>query len=209
MDMLVRGLLDPNSMPLHDSAHGIQGNFQEGLHYDAPPIGAHGPDRSGGQIQRGQIQRGQIQRRGNLVIVVEDHIGLSSQVGSICNYLGLNVEAVASFTDLGAMLDERRPLAVIASFELQHQDGAHVMKAVAVHDRDLPLLMLTGGNPIYLGAAEAMREVLRLTAVNLPEDETSFGQMVEFLARAGQRNRRRRLGPVAEVPVGEVDESLS
>jgi DNA-binding NtrC family response regulator len=201
--MSVRGLLDPTLIPGRDSGAGIQPHFQEGFQdgpqYGMPPIGENKLDRPSGQASR----------RGNLVIVMEDQIGLSGPVGSICNYLGLNVEVVASYADLGVILDDRRPLAVVASFESEHQDGGHILKSVALHDRDLPVLMVTGGNAIYLGAAEALCEVLHLTTVTLPQGEATFGEMVEFLARAGQRNRRRRLGPAQEVPMQEIEESFT
>ena len=200
MDMLVRDLLDPTVLLLRKATEAAplhaEANDQTDLLNITPIGGVDSVARSGGTVLR----------RGNLVMVVEDRIGLSSQVGAICNYIGLNVEAVASVADLGVLLDERRPLALIASFESEHQDGGHVMKSVAMHDRGLPLMMVTGGNPIYMGAAEAMQEVFKLAAVTLPPEDVTFGQMVEFLARASQRNRRRRLGPT---PDAETEESCN
>ncbi len=145
----------------------------------------------------------QAARRANLVLVVEDAPSLSSQVSAICGYVGLNVEPVASVQDLGLLLDERRPLAVIAPFETEHQDGGHMLKCVAAHDRDLPVMLLTGRNPIYQGAAEAMQEILALNNVIIPDGEPTLGQMVEFLARASQRNRRRRLALVPDTDAAE------
>jgi len=131
-------------------------------------------------------------RRNNLVLVVEDQPSVSAAVGAICAYVGLTVEAISAENDLGLLLDERRPLAVIAPFESDYQDGAHVLKAVATHDRELAVMILTGRNPAWLGAAEAMRETLQLSQASLPNGEPSLGQMVEFLAQAAHRNRRRR-----------------
>jgi len=134
----------------------------------------------------------QAARRANLVLVVDDEPAVAASVGAICAYVGLAVEAVSAAADLGMMLDDRRPLAVIAPFESDYQDGAHILKAVATHDRDLPVMILTGRNPAWLGAAEAMQEILQLPNATLPHGEPSLGQMVEFLANAAQRNRRRR-----------------
>jgi hypothetical protein len=151
-----------------------------------------GQDNIGPDIAAQDIPGRPVTRRGNVVMVLEDGPGLSGQVGAICGYVGLSVEAVSSVVDLGMLLDERRPLALIAPFETDHQDGGHILKSVAMHDRDLPVMLLTGRNPIYLGAAEAMQEILKLNAVCLPQGEPTLGEMVEFLARAAQRNRRRR-----------------
>jgi len=134
-------------------------------------------------------------RRANLVLVVEDDPAVSASVAAICAYVGLAVEPVSASIDLALMLDDRRPLAVIAPFESDYQDGAHVLKAVATHDRDLPVMILTGRNPAYLGAAEAMQDILHLTNAILPNGEPSLGQMVEFLAQAAHRNRRQRQMP--------------
>jgi len=150
------------------------------------------PDQTGQDNAAQELPGRPVTRRGNVVMVVEGAPGLSGQVNAICGYVGLNVEAVPSIADLGMLLDERRPLALIAPFETDHQDGGHILKSVATHDRDLPVMLLTGRNPIYLGAAEAMQEILKLSAVSLPQGEPTLGQMVEFLARASQRNRRRR-----------------
>jgi DNA-binding NtrC family response regulator len=136
-------------------------------------------------------------KRGNLVLLVEDQPDLAAHVGPICDYVGLDVEVLSSSADLGLALDDRRPTAVVASFEMLHQDGGHILKAVAVHDRNLPVMLLTGRNVMYQGAAEALVEVLNLTAVTLPVDQPTFGECVEFLARAAQGNRRRRASQIS------------
>jgi len=137
-------------------------------------------------------------KRDFLVLVVEDMPELSERVAPIAEYVGLNVEVLPSIEDIGLVLDEQRPMAVIAPFETLHQDGGDILRAVAVHDRNLPVMLLTGRDPAYQGAAEALVEVFNLTATLLPWGEPSFGEMVEFLAAAAQGGRRRRLGGLAE-----------
>ena len=138
-------------------------------------------------------------KRGHLVLVVEDQPELSERVGPIADYVGLGVEVLPSLGDIGLALDEQRPMAVIAPFEMLYQDGGDILRTVAVHDRNLPVMLLVGRNPVYQGAAEALVELFNLTAASLPWGEPGFGDMVEFLARAAQNGRRRRLGGLAGI----------
>lgn len=130
--------------------------------------------------------------RANVVVVVEDTPGLSRQMAAICDFMGLTVAPISSAADLGMILDERRPVAVVAAFETEHQDGCHILKTVALHDRDLSVMLLTNHNASHLGATDAVEEIFQLTAVSKPIGEPNLGELVEFLARASQRGRRRR-----------------
>lgn len=132
-------------------------------------------------------------RRSNLLVVIEDTPSLSLQLGAICDFLGIGIHAVSSAQDLGLLLDERRPLAVIAEFEGEYQDGGHVLKTVAVHDSDLPVMVLLNRNAAFQGATEALVDILQLTAVQTPLGEPEMGEFVDFLARAGQHARCRRM----------------
>jgi len=130
--------------------------------------------------------------RASVVVVVEDTPDLSHQMAAICDFMGLTVVPIGSAADLGMILDERRPLAVVAAFETEHQDGCHILKTVALHDRELSVMLLTNHNASHLGATEAVEEIFQLTAVSKPIGEPNLGELVEFLARASQRGRRRR-----------------
>jgi len=133
-----------------------------------------------------------VPHRANVVLVVEDTPDLSCQMAAICDFMGLTVLPVGSAADLGMVLDDRRPLAVVAAFETEHQDGCHILKTVALHDRELSVMLLTNHNASHLGATEAVEEIFQLTMVSKPVGEPNLGELVEFLARASQRGRRRR-----------------
>ena len=128
-----------------------------------------------------------------LVVVVEDGIGLSRSFRMICECLGIAVERMASQDDLGLLLRNRRPMAVIAEMDAMGQDGCHVLTTIAAHDRSLPALLMTGPDPDPArcggrggGAVGAffgreMAATVRRRA------------MVDFLFRAGRKRRCIRL----------------
>ena len=132
-------------------------------------------------------------RRSNLLVVIEDEPSLSHQLGPICDFLGIGIQAIPSAEHLGLVLDEYRPLAVIAPFESVYQDGGHVLKSVAIHDATLPVMILTDRNATYIGAVDAMVGLLNLTSVQTPNGDPGMGELVDFLARAGQHARCRRI----------------
>jgi hypothetical protein len=91
-------------------------------------------------IGAGEVREG----REALVVVVEDGVSLSESFRMICECLGITLERIASLDDLGPVLRNRRPMAVVAAMDAMGQDGCHVLMTVAAHDRSLPVLLMTG-----------------------------------------------------------------
>jgi DNA-binding NtrC family response regulator len=131
-----------------------------------------------------------------IIVVVEDDGCLSETIREICDFLEVTVRPVASAEDLGPVLAQCRPMAVLATIEAHGQDGCHVMKTVADHDRNLPILLLTGGDPVLAGAADAVEELWGLSCVMKPPTLPGLGELVEFLCLAGQMGRCLGLMPV-------------
>jgi hypothetical protein len=98
--------------------------------------------------------------------------------------------------DLDQILQEQRPMAVVAEVEGDEQDGFHTMKMVARYSRDLPVLMLTGGDPVLMGAADAVQSLWGLTSVSSTSGFPMAGQLVQFLFNAGRRAGCMRLIPI-------------
>ena len=71
--------------------------------------------------------------------------------------------------DLGSALHQRRPMAVVAEMDAIGQDGCHVLKTVAALDRDLPVLLIVGEDPVLLGAVDAVEELWQLSSVVKPK----------------------------------------
>ena len=123
-----------------------------------------------------------------LVLVIEDSPGLSRSIGLLCDYLGIRLETVSGRSDLKALLRAKRPMAVMSPVDTPAQDGCHVLKTIAAYDRDLPVLLVTGTDPVVLGAVEAVEEIWQLSQVQKATANPSFGDFAEFLSKAGRRS---------------------
>jgi hypothetical protein len=128
-----------------------------------------------------------------LVVVVEDGISLSESLRMICECLGIAVEQIPSRDDLGPLLRDRRPMAVVAEMDASGQDGCHVLMTVAAHDRSLPVLLIVGLDPALLGAVDAVEELWELSSVEKWQELSGVGAMVDFLFRAGRKGSCIRL----------------
>jgi DNA-binding NtrC family response regulator len=129
-------------------------------------------------------------------LIVEDEPLWSETIEELCSFLDIGLARVSSTSDLAPMLRDRRPMAVLANMDALGQDGAHVMKLVAAHDPELPIMMLTGGDAVLAGAADAVQEVRGLTSVVTRDNPPSPGELVEFLFHAGQSGGCLGLLPV-------------
>jgi CheY-like chemotaxis protein len=127
-------------------------------------------------------------RRELLVLVVEDAPVLSRTIGFLCDYLGIRVETVPGQADLEGPLRSKLPMAVMSAIDTPAQDGCHVLKTVAEHDRSLPVLLITGNDPALLGAVEAVEEIWQLGQVLKMTGAPGVGDVVEFLFKAGRRS---------------------
>ena len=130
-----------------------------------------------------------------VVAVVEDGIRLSQELWAICEFLDIAVIRVPSRHDLSAVIRGQNPMAVVCELDAASQDGCHVMKTVAVHDRSLPILLVTGDDPTLIGAADAVEEIWRLTGVTQKASLPGLAGLVDFLLHAGRQGSCLRLMP--------------
>lgn len=131
-----------------------------------------------------------------LVVIACDSPETAKQLEAVCEFFDLGAEVVPAEADLLKVLWQHHPMALIADIDGQHQDGFHTLKTVAAYDRDLPVLLLTAGDPIMMGAADAVQEVWNLTTVSPSTDAALAGQLAEFLFAAGRRAGCMRLVPI-------------
>ena len=136
-----------------------------------------------------------VTRRTPLVLVIEDPPAVSVAIAELCAYLGVAVDRLGAERDLTRGFRERRPMAVIASLDGPEQDGCYVMMQLAEHDPAVPLLLLTGGNEVLSGAADAVAELCALAEVTQSAALPDAAALVAFLFRAGQAGRCLGLVP--------------
>lgn len=136
-----------------------------------------------------------------MVMIVGDDLSWGQNLDLICDFFGIAVEHVPSELDVGHLLREFRPMAVIAEADGRGQDGFNVMLEVARHDPELPMMLLTGPDPALLGAADAMREVTGLTRLIALPELPALGEVLDFLFRAGRAAGVGRMMPVGQQPV--------
>lgn len=128
-----------------------------------------------------------------LVVIASDSPETVAQLEQVCAFFDLAVEVAASDENLPDMLREHRPMAVIADVDCHAQDGFHAMRMVAAYDQDLPIMVLTHGDPVLMGAADAMQDLWNLTMVSRTSLKPLAGQLAEFLFTAGRRAGCMRL----------------
>ncbi|PPQ29710.1 DNA-binding transcriptional response regulator [Rhodopila globiformis] len=134
--------------------------------------------------------------RQGVVIVVSDDPALVEALEPVCTFLELQPACVTSGMDLLSTLRQQKPIAVISDLDNEEQDGFHTMKVVADYHRELPLFMLSDGDPILMGATDAMQEVCGLTKVTQSTGAPLAGELVSFLFSAGRRAGCMRLVPI-------------
>ncbi len=134
-------------------------------------------------------------KQGVVAIVCDDPATIE-KLAPVLEFLDLKMEIVSAGMDLMQMLEDLRPMAVIIEIEGGDQDGFHTMKMVANHSRDLPMLLLTGGDAVLMGAADAVQDLWGLTEVTRTSEFAIAGQLVAFLFSAGRRAGCMRLVPV-------------
>lgn len=131
-----------------------------------------------------------------VVVVVSDDPTTIENLAPVCDFLELKMEIVSSGTDLTRILRQQSPMAVISAVDGTDQDGFHAMKVIARYSRDLPIMLLTDGDPMMMGAADAVQDLWGLTSVTRTSGFPVAGQLVGFLFSAGRRAGCMRLVPV-------------
>jgi hypothetical protein len=127
------------------------------------------------------------------VIIVSDDPALAEVLEAVCTFLDLRAQCVTSGMNLKKLLQQRQPVAVISDIEGEERDGFDTMKVVADCNRDLPIFMLTDGDPVLMGAVDAVQEICRLTTLTCSTGAPLAGELVSFLSNAGRRAGCMRL----------------
>lgn len=127
------------------------------------------------------------------VLIIDDGELLFEAFHNICECFGVSVQRMPSRDDLGAALKTYCPMAVVAEMDATGQDGCHVLMAIAQHDSELPVLLLTGEDPALIGAVDAVEEIWQLASVTKWQRLLGIGSIVDFLFQAGRKAGCMRL----------------
>jgi ActR/RegA family two-component response regulator len=127
------------------------------------------------------------------LLVISDDPGLISGLRSICDWLEMRLEIASPGINAGIILRQCRPTAVVFEADGDEQDGFHIMKQIAIHDRTLPAMVLTHGDPTLAGAVDAVQDLWGLTGATQPASELTVSELMEFLAKATRRTGVRSL----------------
>jgi ActR/RegA family two-component response regulator len=127
------------------------------------------------------------------VLLVRDPEKNNDYLESVCEFLEICVHHATTGDDLRTILSTLRPMAIIADLDGEIQDGFHVMKMAADHDRSMPILLLTGYDPALLGAIDAVQEVWGLTRVATAADTAGVGALVDFICHAARDAGKPRM----------------
>ena len=130
------------------------------------------------------------------VIVVLEGTDCPAALDVVCQYLGVAIEHVSTFADLATVLDQCRPMAVIAESNAASQDGFRLIKTVGGHDPSLPLLLLGSNESPAAGAVDAVEDVWNLAAVTKSPPISREEDLVRFLFHAGLSGRCLGLVPI-------------
>jgi FixJ family two-component response regulator len=136
-----------------------------------------------------------VAKQGVVAVVSDDQATIES-LAPVCEFLELKMEVVAAGMDLPQTLRDLRPMAVISAVDGTDQDGFHTMKVISRYDRDLPIMLLTEGDAVLMGAADAVQDLWGLTSVTRTSGFPVAGQLVACLFSAGRRSGCLRLVPV-------------
>ena len=131
-----------------------------------------------------------------VVVIISDDPATIENLAPVCEFLELKTAFVSAGIDLTQVLRETRPMAVITDVDGEDHDGFHAMKLIARYSRDLPIMMLTGGDAVLMGAADAVQDLWGLTSVTRTSGFPLAGQLVAFLFGAGRKAGCMRLVPV-------------
>ncbi len=131
------------------------------------------------------------------ILVLGNPEALSPLLVAVCEALDISLVPLSAIYDLPLRLHQISPIAVIGVALGDEADCCGVLRTIAAHDQDLPVLMLSHDDPAVLGAIDVAEQLWGLTAVRLLSPSQDAQEMVGFLFLATRRDNTGRFLPVA------------
>lgn len=132
------------------------------------------------------------------VLLIEDDLPLADGLARALRREGYSVDAVVSAAAACAALDAKVYGAIVLDLGLPDLDGSEVVKYLAAHELDTPVLVLS--------ARDGLEERVRLLDIGADDYLVKPAAMDEFLARVRALHRRRRTG--ARLTLGRLSLDL-
>jgi EAL domain-containing protein (putative c-di-GMP-specific phosphodiesterase class I) len=138
------------------------------------------------------------------VLIVDDDAGFARSCARLLGGWGYEVE-MALEGNLAVQRAQERPFDVILSdINVPDMSGLQILRAIRQHDRDVPVVLMTGGP-----ALESAREAVECGALSYLIKPISTGQLRDVVERAVQvhevARRERRILVSTEVQQREIE----
>jgi CheY-like chemotaxis protein len=101
-----------------------------------------------------------------LVLVVDDRKDVATTLAEMCRAYGFSAEVAEDDVGMLALLRRYHPAGVIVDMMMPHQDGFEAMKEIALYDRDLPVMLVTGYGDAWLQMGFTLGRAQGLTTVH-------------------------------------------
>ncbi len=131
------------------------------------------------------------------ILVLGNPQALSPLLVSVCQALDIVLVPLPALYDLPLHLHQMNPIAVIGVALGDEADCCGVLRTIAAHDQDMPVLMMSQDEPSVLGAIDVAEQLWGLTAVSLLSPAQNPQEMVGFLFHATRWRHTGRFLPVA------------
>ncbi len=131
------------------------------------------------------------------ILVLGRTEALSPLLVAVCEQLDIALVPLRAQHELPMRLHQLRPIAVIGAALDVAADCCGLLRTIAAHDQDMPVLMVTQDEPSVLGAIDVAEQLWGLTAVSLVSAVQAPQDVVGFVFRATRWRDTGRLMPVA------------
>jgi hypothetical protein len=130
------------------------------------------------------------------ILVLGNPEALSPLLVAVCQALDIVLVPLRALHDLPLQLHQQQPIAVIGTALGDEAECCGVLRTIAAHDQDMPVMLMTQDEPAVLGAIDVAEQLWGLTAVSLVSPAQDPQEMVGFLFHATRWRNTGRFMPV-------------
>jgi CheY-like chemotaxis protein len=101
-----------------------------------------------------------------LVLVVDDRKDVAATLADMCRAYGFTAEVAEDDVAMLTLLQRHQPAGVIVDMLMPYQDGFEAMKEIALYNRCLPVMLVTGYGDAWLQMGFTLGRAQGLTTVH-------------------------------------------